>query len=192
MKYWLFKCWLILITLNPSISYSSNFKLYERKKLLYKTNHLIQRITRQHEEFQFLHTVLPYFSYTNRNPVVSLFKVIRDICKYKRYCKINPFFSTLQVVPVMPPCVTSAMSVGNLNQIRDGNGTSAVSQSNNNNNSINSGNINNINNNNNNRVSSAVSAGNVSKIHTAKVTGELNVLSMMCFLRVFMCAISAF
>lgn len=95
--------------------------------------------------------------------------------------KINPFFSTLQVVPVMPPCVTSAMSVGNLNQIRDGNGTSAVSQSNNNNNSINSGNINNINNNNNNRVSSAVSAGNVSKIHTTKVTGELNVLSMMCF-----------
>lgn len=75
----------------------------------------------------------------------------------------------------MPPCVTSTMSVDNLNQVRDGNDTSAVSQSNNNNNSINNSN----NNNNNNRVSSAVSAGNVSKIHTAKVTGESNDILIM-------------
>lgn len=80
----------------------------------------------------------------------------------------------------MPPCVTSAMSVGNLNQVRDDTDTSAVSQSNNNNNSINSSN-----NNNNNRVSNAVSAGNVSKIHTAKVTGELNARFTMRFLRVY-------
>ncbi|XP_029665594.1 uncharacterized protein LOC115236998 [Formica exsecta] len=81
------------------------------------------------------------------------------------------FYDNYKVVPIMPPCVTSAMSVGNLNQVRDGNGTSAVSQSNNNNKSINNSNINN---NNNNRVSSAVSAGNVSKIHTPKVTGAVS------------------
>lgn len=85
------------------------------------------------------------------------------------------FYDNYKVVPVMPPCVTSAMSVGNLNQVRDGNGTSAVSQNNNNNNNSNNINSNNINNNNNNnRVSSAVSAGNVSKIHTTKVTGAVS------------------
>jgi hypothetical protein len=75
---------------------------------------------------------------------------------------------------MMPPCVTSAMSVGNLNQAREpGNATQV---NNNNNNSIISGGNNNNNNNsnnlNNNRVCSAVSAGNVSNIPTIKVTGE--------------------
>ncbi|XP_071631613.1 uncharacterized protein [Temnothorax longispinosus] len=79
------------------------------------------------------------------------------------------FYDNYKDVPVMPPCVTSTMSVGNLNQVRDGNDTSVVSQSNNNNNSINSSN-----NNNNNRVSNAVSVGNVSKIHPAKVTGAVS------------------
>ncbi|XP_029160016.1 uncharacterized protein LOC114932011 isoform X2 [Nylanderia fulva] len=79
------------------------------------------------------------------------------------------FYDNYKVVPVTPSCVTSAMSVGNLNQVRDGNSTSVVSHSINN--SINT-NINN--NNNNNRVSSAVSTGNVSKINTAKVTGAVS------------------
>lgn len=61
----------------------------------------------------------------------------------------------------MPPCVTSAMSVGNLSQqVRengDGPANSSSSPSNNNN-----------------RVSSAVSVGNVSKIQGTKVTGELS------------------
>ncbi|KAL0116240.1 hypothetical protein PUN28_011226 [Cardiocondyla obscurior] len=72
-------------------------------------------------------------------------------------------------VPAMPPCVTSAMSAGNLNRAHDGNDTSVAPQSNNNYNSIN-----NSNNNNNNRVSNAVSAGNVSKIYPAKVTGAVS------------------
>ncbi|KAL6422667.1 hypothetical protein ACFW04_010718 [Cataglyphis niger] len=83
------------------------------------------------------------------------------------------FYDNYKVVPVMPPCFTSAMSVDNLNQVRDGNGTSAAPQSNNNNNNNNNS-INNSNINNNNRVSSAVSAGNVSKIHTPKVTGAVS------------------
>ncbi|XP_070518443.1 uncharacterized protein [Cardiocondyla obscurior] len=74
-----------------------------------------------------------------------------------------------QDVPAMPPCVTSAMSAGNLNRAHDGNDTSVAPQSNNNYNSIN-----NSNNNNNNRVSNAVSAGNVSKIYPAKVTGAVS------------------
>ncbi|XP_011050241.1 PREDICTED: uncharacterized protein LOC105143552 isoform X1 [Acromyrmex echinatior] len=76
------------------------------------------------------------------------------------------FYDNYKDVPMMPPCVTSTMSVGNLNQVHDD--TSAVSQSNNNNS------INGSNNNNNNRVNSAVSAGNVSKIHIAKVTGAVS------------------
>ncbi|XP_011629556.1 uncharacterized protein LOC105422035 isoform X2 [Pogonomyrmex barbatus] len=81
------------------------------------------------------------------------------------------FYDNYKDVSVMPPCVTSTMSVGNLNQTCDGNGTSTMSQSNNNNNSINNSNNNN---NNNNRVSNAVSVGNVSKIHTVKVTGAVS------------------
>lgn len=96
----------------------------------------------------------------------------------KSFAKITIVFSIPQDVSMMPPCVTSAMSVGNLNQVRDGNDTSTVSQSNNNNS------INSSNNNNNKRVSNAISAGNVSKIHTAKVTGKLNARFTMCFLRV--------
>lgn len=108
----------------------------------------------------FFSAVLTYFSNTISQPILKMTRII---------CQLQRFFSIPQDVSVMPPCVTSAMSVGNLNQVRDGNDTSTISQSNNNNNSINSSN-----NNNNNRVSNAVSAGNVSKIHTAKVTGELN------------------
>ncbi|XP_032682039.1 uncharacterized protein LOC116849221 [Odontomachus brunneus] len=78
------------------------------------------------------------------------------------------FYDNYKDVPVMPPCVTSAMSVGNLNQVRDDNGTS---QSNINNIS---GNNNINNNNNNNRVSNAISVGNVSKIPAAKVTGAVS------------------
>ncbi|XP_011882855.1 PREDICTED: uncharacterized protein LOC105570338 isoform X2 [Vollenhovia emeryi] len=81
------------------------------------------------------------------------------------------FYDNYKDVSVMPPCVTSTMSVGNLNQVRDGNDTSTVSQSNNNNNSSN---------NNNNRVSNAVSAGNVSKIHTAKVTVSTGNIGRIC------------
>lgn len=62
----------------------------------------------------------------------------------------------------MPTCVTSAMSVGNLSQVRENDTTSSsIPQSSNNNN------------NNNNRVSSAMSAGNVSKIQIVRVTGKL-------------------
>ncbi|KAH0946929.1 hypothetical protein HN011_000377 [Eciton burchellii] len=85
------------------------------------------------------------------------------------------FYDNYKDVSMMPPCVTSAMSVGNLNQAREpGNAT----QVNNNNNSIISGGNNNNNNNsnnlNNNRVCSAVSAGNVSNIPTIKVTGAVS------------------
>ncbi|KAL0116241.1 hypothetical protein PUN28_011226 [Cardiocondyla obscurior] len=79
------------------------------------------------------------------------------------------FYDNYKDVPAMPPCVTSAMSAGNLNRAHDGNDTSVAPQSNNNYNSIN-----NSNNNNNNRVSNAVSAGNVSKIYPAKVTGAVS------------------
>ncbi|RLU19137.1 hypothetical protein DMN91_009495 [Ooceraea biroi] len=80
------------------------------------------------------------------------------------------FYDNYKDVPVMmPPCVTSTMSVGNLNQVREGNGTSTLSQSNNN--TISGSNNNNMNNN---RVSNAVSAGNVSKIHAVKVTGAVS------------------
>lgn len=154
-----------------------NSRKFHTKLFTYSKNHISTIRTT-------VFTVLPYFSDTQIQ--------LRPSIKWSEtFGKITRpfFFSTPQVVPVMPPCVTSAMSVGNLNQVRDGNGTSAVSQSNNNNKSINNSNINN---NNNNRVSSAVSAGNVSKIHTPKVTGELNVLSMMFFLCVFMCAVFTF
>lgn len=70
----------------------------------------------------------------------------------------------------MPPCVTSTMSVGNLNQVRDGN-SSTLSQSNNNNSISGSNKNNNINNN---RVSNAASASNVSKIYTVKVTSAVS------------------
>lgn len=79
-----------------------------------------------------------------------------------------PSLFSSQDVPVMPPCVTSTMSVGNLNQVRDGN-SSTLSQSNNNNSISGSNKNNNINNN---RVSNAASASNVSKIYTVKVTSE--------------------
>ena len=59
----------------------------------------------------------------------------------------------------MPPCVTSAMSVGNLSQqIRDNGDISTNSSSNPSNN--------------NNRVNNAMSVGNISKFQGTKVTGE--------------------
>ncbi|XP_043666179.1 uncharacterized protein LOC122628210 [Vespula pensylvanica] len=74
------------------------------------------------------------------------------------------FYDNFKDVPVMPTCVTSAMSVGNLSQVRENDTTSSnIPQSSNNNN-----------NNNNNRVSSAMSAGNVSKIQIVRVTGALS------------------
>ena len=66
----------------------------------------------------------------------------------------------------MAPCVTSAMSVGNLSQVRDGDVPEAKQESNNsnnNNNKIDYGNS---------RVSNAVSAGNISKIQSPKVKGK--------------------
>ncbi|KAF7405127.1 hypothetical protein HZH66_004033 [Vespula vulgaris] len=73
------------------------------------------------------------------------------------------FYDNFKDVPVMPTCVTSAMSVGNLSQVRENDTTSSnIPQSSNNNN------------NNNNRVSSAMSAGNVSKIQIVRVTGALS------------------
>ncbi|XP_043286568.1 uncharacterized protein [Venturia canescens] len=72
------------------------------------------------------------------------------------------FYDNFKDIGAMPPCITSAMSVGNLSeQIRD-NGTDGTMNS--------SGNPAN----NNNRVSSAVSVGNVSKIQGTKVTGALS------------------
>lgn len=56
------------------------------------------------------------------------------------------------VAAAMPPCVSSAVSAGNLNQVRDDHGPSSMSR--------------------NNRVSSAVSAGNVARIQSPKVVGE--------------------
>lgn len=58
---------------------------------------------------------------------------------------------------MVTPCVTSALSADNLNQIRDNGINSSMATANNNNN---------------NRVNSAVSAGNVTKIQNPKVTGE--------------------
>ncbi|KAG7189820.1 hypothetical protein KM043_017480 [Ampulex compressa] len=69
------------------------------------------------------------------------------------------FYDNFKDVTAMTPCVTSAMSVGNLSQVRDNNVSSTIPQTNNNNN---------------NRVSSAMSAGNVSKIHSTKVTGAVS------------------
>ncbi|XP_017885150.1 uncharacterized protein LOC108628022 [Ceratina calcarata] len=72
------------------------------------------------------------------------------------------FYDNFKDVPMVAPCVTSALSADNLSQVRDnGIGSSMAT-------------ANNINNNNNNRVSSAVSAGNVSKIHSTKVTGAVS------------------
>lgn len=74
----------------------------------------------------------------------------------------------LQDGPTMAPCVTSAMSVGNLSQVRDEDDRAAMQEGNNSNN----------NNNNNkidygtNRVSSAVSVGNITKIQSPKVKGK--------------------
>lgn len=61
---------------------------------------------------------------------------------------------------MVTPCVTSALSADNLNQVRD---NPSMATANNNNN-------------NNNRVSNAVSVGNVSKIQGTKVTGQFNEL----------------
>ncbi|XP_015185084.1 PREDICTED: uncharacterized protein LOC107070990 [Polistes dominula] len=77
------------------------------------------------------------------------------------------FYDNFKDVSIMPTCVTSAMSVGNLSQVRENDNTSSNLPQTSNNNNIN-------NNNNNNRVSSAMSAGNVSKIHTVRVTGALS------------------
>ncbi|XP_076474957.1 uncharacterized protein LOC117153481 isoform X2 [Bombus vancouverensis nearcticus] len=66
------------------------------------------------------------------------------------------FYDNFKDVPMVAPCVTSALSADNLNQVRDNGISSSMATANNNNN--------------NNRVSSAVSAGNVSKIQNAKVT----------------------
>lgn len=65
------------------------------------------------------------------------------------------FYDNFKDVSVtMPPCVSSAVSAGNLNQVRDDHGSSPMSR--------------------NNRVSSAVSAGNVAKIQTPKVIGAVS------------------
>ena len=70
----------------------------------------------------------------------------------------------------MAPCVTSAMSVGNLSQVRDGDDPPSAMQE------CNKSNNNNNNNNNidygTNRVISAVSAGNISKMQSPKVKGK--------------------
>ena len=68
---------------------------------------------------------------------------------------------------MVAPCVTSALSADNLNQVRDNGISSSMATANNNNN--------------NNQVSSAVSAGNVSKIQNTKVTGKFNELSTFFF-----------
>ncbi|XP_068967730.1 uncharacterized protein [Bombus flavifrons] len=70
------------------------------------------------------------------------------------------FYDNFKDVPMVAPCVTSALSADNLNQVRDNGISSSMATANNNNN--------------NNRVSSAVSAGNVSKIQNAKVTGAVS------------------
>ncbi|XP_076385396.1 uncharacterized protein LOC100882553 isoform X3 [Megachile rotundata] len=62
-------------------------------------------------------------------------------------------------VPMVTPCVTSALSADNLNQVRDNPSMTAA---------------NNNNNNNNNRVSNAVSVGNVSKIQGTRVSGAVS------------------
>ncbi|CAK9797588.1 hypothetical protein ANTQUA_LOCUS1240 [Anthophora quadrimaculata] len=72
------------------------------------------------------------------------------------------FYDNFKDVPMVTPCVTSALSADNLNQVRDNGISSSMATTNNNNN------------NNNNRVSSAVSAGNVSKIHSTKVSGAVS------------------
>ncbi|XP_076763947.1 uncharacterized protein LOC143431249 isoform X2 [Xylocopa sonorina] len=72
------------------------------------------------------------------------------------------FYDNFKDVPMVTPCVTSALSADNLNQVRDNGINSSMATASN------------INNNNNNRVSSAVSAGNVSKIHSVKVTGAVS------------------
>lgn len=70
------------------------------------------------------------------------------------------FYDNFKDVSMVTPCVTSALSADNLNQVRDNGISSSMATTNNNNN--------------NNRVSSAVSAGNVSKIHNTKVTGAVS------------------
>ncbi|XP_054013197.1 uncharacterized protein LOC128895018 [Hylaeus anthracinus] len=70
------------------------------------------------------------------------------------------FYDNFKDASMVTPCVTSAFSADNLSQVRDnGIGTSMAAANNNNNN---------------NRVSNAVSAGNVSKIHNTKVTGAVS------------------
>ncbi|XP_076622725.1 uncharacterized protein LOC143342573 [Colletes latitarsis] len=70
------------------------------------------------------------------------------------------FYDNFKDVPMVTPCVTSALSADNLSQVRDNDISTSMAAANNNNN--------------NNRVSNAVSAGNVSKIHSAKVTGAVS------------------
>lgn len=67
---------------------------------------------------------------------------------------------------MVTPCVTSALSADNLNQIRDNGINSSMATANNNNN---------------NRVNSAVSAGNVTKIQNPKVIGGFQFLFQFQF-----------
>ncbi|XP_051172087.1 uncharacterized protein LOC127288591 [Leptopilina boulardi] len=83
------------------------------------------------------------------------------------------FYDNYKDAPTMAPCVTSAMSDGNLSQVRDGDAPETVQENNNSNNN------NNKNNNNNNdyrnsRVGNAISAGNITKIQTSKVKGAVS------------------
>ncbi|XP_046465480.1 uncharacterized protein [Neodiprion pinetum] len=65
------------------------------------------------------------------------------------------FYDNFKDVPVMPPCVSSAVSAGNLNQVvRDDGSLLPMSR--------------------NSRVSSAVSAGNVTRIQSPKVIGAVS------------------
>ncbi|XP_048515307.1 uncharacterized protein LOC105684997 [Athalia rosae] len=65
------------------------------------------------------------------------------------------FYDNFKEVGAMPPCVSSAVSAGNLNQVRDDGSSSLMMPRNN-------------------RVSSAVSAGNVARIQSPKVIGAVS------------------
>ncbi|XP_046734054.1 uncharacterized protein LOC124404168 [Diprion similis] len=64
------------------------------------------------------------------------------------------FYDNFKDVPAMPPCVSSAVSAGNLNQVARDEGSLPMSR--------------------NSRVSSAVSAGNVARIQSPKVIGAVS------------------
>ncbi|PBC31731.1 Sarcospan [Apis cerana cerana] len=76
------------------------------------------------------------------------------------------FYDNFKDVPMVTPCVTSALSADNLNQIRDNGINSSMATANNNNN---------------NRVNSAVSTGNVTKIQNPKVTGPQKFLPPLVY-----------